>query len=69
MRQSHGRRAISARFDDPSLVSCAGFVAVMALANRSFDAVGTARDRGAPVVAGLIVADGCGERAQGGQGL
>ena len=34
MRLSHARRAISARFDDPNLVSCAGLVAVMALADR-----------------------------------
>ncbi|MEV1291954.1 IS1380 family transposase [Pseudonocardia sp. NPDC049635] len=34
MRLSHARRAISARFDDPNLVSCAGLVAVMALAAR-----------------------------------
>jgi hypothetical protein len=34
MRLSHARHAISARFDDPNLVSCAGLVAVMALADR-----------------------------------
>jgi hypothetical protein len=34
MRLSHARRAISARFDDPNLVSCGGLVAVMALATR-----------------------------------
>jgi Transposase DDE domain group 1 len=34
MRLSHTRRAIEARFDDPNLVSCAGLVPVMALANR-----------------------------------
>jgi hypothetical protein len=34
MRLSHARRAISTRFDDPNLVSCAGLVAVMALADR-----------------------------------
>jgi hypothetical protein len=34
MRLSHARRAISARFDDPNLVSCGGLVAVMALAAR-----------------------------------
>ena len=34
MRLSHARRAISARFDDPNLVSCAGLVPVMALAAR-----------------------------------
>jgi hypothetical protein len=34
MRLSHARRAIDARFDDPNLVSCAGLVAVMALADR-----------------------------------
>jgi hypothetical protein len=34
MRLSHARRAMSARFDDPNLVSCAGLVAVMALADR-----------------------------------
>ena len=34
MRLSHARRAISARFDDPNLVSCAGLVPVMALAQR-----------------------------------
>jgi hypothetical protein len=34
MRLSHARRAISARFDDPNLVSCAGLAAVMALAAR-----------------------------------
>jgi Transposase DDE domain group 1 len=34
VRLSHARRAISARFDDPNLVSCAGLVAVMALADR-----------------------------------
>jgi hypothetical protein len=34
VRLSHERRAISARFDDPNLVSCAGLVAVMALVDR-----------------------------------
>jgi hypothetical protein len=34
MRLSHARRAISVRFDDPNLVSCAGLVPVMALAER-----------------------------------
>src|SRR5437870_4724322 len=34
MRLSHGRRAVSVRFDDPNLVSCAGLAAVMALATR-----------------------------------
>src|SRR3954454_19316643 len=34
MRLSHARAAISARFDDPNLVSCAGLVPVMALAAR-----------------------------------
>jgi hypothetical protein len=34
VRLSHARRAISARFDDPNLVSCAGLVPVMALADR-----------------------------------
>jgi hypothetical protein len=34
MRLSHARRAISARFDDPNLVSCAGLGAVLALATR-----------------------------------
>ena len=34
MRLSHARAAISVRFDDPNLVSCAGLVPVMALANR-----------------------------------
>jgi hypothetical protein len=34
MRLSHACRAISARFDDPNLVSCAGLVPVMALAQR-----------------------------------
>jgi Transposase DDE domain group 1 len=34
MRLSHARRAIGVRFDDPNLVSCAGLVAVMALAVR-----------------------------------
>jgi Transposase DDE domain group 1 len=34
MRLSHARRAVSARFDDPNLVSCAGLVPVMALAQR-----------------------------------
>ena len=32
MRLSHARRAISVRFDDPNLVSCAGLTPVMALA-------------------------------------
>jgi hypothetical protein len=34
MRLSHARRAISVRFDDPNLVSCAGLVPVLALADR-----------------------------------
>jgi hypothetical protein len=34
MRLSHARRAVSARFDDPNLVSCAGLVPIMALARR-----------------------------------
>lgn len=34
MRLSHARRAITARFDDPNLVSCAGLVPVMVLADR-----------------------------------
>jgi len=34
MRLSHARRAINARFDDPNLVSCAGLVPVLALADR-----------------------------------
>jgi Transposase DDE domain group 1 len=34
MRLSHARRAVGVRFDDPNLVSCAGLVAVMALAAR-----------------------------------
>jgi hypothetical protein len=34
MRLSHARAAITARFDDPNLVSCAGLVPVMALAAR-----------------------------------
>jgi hypothetical protein len=34
VRLSHARRAISVRFDDPNLVSCAGLVPVMALAQR-----------------------------------
>jgi Transposase DDE domain group 1 len=34
MRLSHARAAISVRFDDPNLVSCAGLVPVMALADR-----------------------------------
>jgi hypothetical protein len=34
MRLSHARSAISARFDDPNLVSCAGLVPVMALTAR-----------------------------------
>src|SRR2546429_9816296 len=34
MRLSQGRRAVSVRFDDPNLVSCAGLAAVMALATR-----------------------------------
>jgi len=34
MRLSHARCAIGVRFDDPNLVSCAGLVAVMALATR-----------------------------------
>jgi hypothetical protein len=34
MRLSHARRGISARFDDPNLVSCAGLVPILALAER-----------------------------------
>jgi hypothetical protein len=34
VRLSHAHRAIDARFDDPNLVSCAGLVPVMALAQR-----------------------------------
>jgi Transposase DDE domain group 1 len=34
MQLSHARAAVSARFDDPNLVSCAGLVPVMALAQR-----------------------------------
>jgi hypothetical protein len=34
VRLSHARRAIEAPFDDPNLVSCAGLVPVMALADR-----------------------------------
>jgi hypothetical protein len=34
MRLSHARAAISVRFDDPNLVSCAGLVPVIALADR-----------------------------------
>ena len=34
MRLSHARRAISARFDDPNLVSCAGLAPVLAPAAR-----------------------------------
>ena len=34
MRLSHARRAVSVRFDDPNLVSCAGLAAVVALATR-----------------------------------
>jgi hypothetical protein len=34
MRLSHARRAVSVRFDDPNLVSCAGLAAVLALAAR-----------------------------------
>ena len=34
MRLSHARRAVSARFDDPNLVSCAGLTPVLALAAR-----------------------------------
>src|SRR3954468_10036474 len=34
MRLSHAYRAINVRFDDPNLVSCAGLVPVMALAQR-----------------------------------
>jgi hypothetical protein len=34
MRLSHARAAVTARFDDPNLVSCAGLVPVMALAQR-----------------------------------
>jgi hypothetical protein len=35
MQLSHAHRRISARFDDPNLVSCAGLVAVSALAERA----------------------------------
>ena len=35
MQLSHGPRRISVRFDDPNLVSCAGLVAVSALARRA----------------------------------
>ena len=35
MQLSHGPRRISVRFDDPNLVSCAGLVAVSALAERA----------------------------------
>ena len=34
MRLSHARRAMSVRFDDPNLVSCAGLAPVLALAAR-----------------------------------
>jgi hypothetical protein len=34
MRLFHARRAVSVRFDDPNLVSCAGLAAVVALAAR-----------------------------------
>jgi hypothetical protein len=34
VRLSHARRAVSVRFDDPNLVSCAGLAPVMALAAR-----------------------------------
>jgi Transposase DDE domain group 1 len=34
MRLSHARRAVSVRFDDPNLVSCAGLAPVLALAAR-----------------------------------
>lgn len=34
MRLSHAHRAVSVRFDDPNLVSCAGLAAVLALATR-----------------------------------
>jgi DDE family transposase len=34
MRLSHARRAVGVRFDDPNLVSCAGLVPVLALADR-----------------------------------
>jgi hypothetical protein len=34
VRLSHARRAIDVRFDDPNLVSCAGLMPVMALAQR-----------------------------------
>jgi hypothetical protein len=34
MRLSHARAAISVRFDDPNLVSCAGLVPIMAVADR-----------------------------------
>jgi hypothetical protein len=34
MRLSHAHRAVSVRFDDPNLVSCAGLAAVLALAAR-----------------------------------
>ncbi len=34
MRLSHVRRAVSVRFDDPNLASCAGLAAVLALAAR-----------------------------------
>jgi hypothetical protein len=34
MRLSHARAAVTARFDDPNLVSCAGLVPVLALAQR-----------------------------------
>jgi hypothetical protein len=35
MRVSHSFPAISARFDDPNLVSCAGLAPTMALAQRA----------------------------------
>jgi hypothetical protein len=34
VRLSHARCALDVRFDDPNLVSCAGLVPVMALADR-----------------------------------
>ena len=34
MQLSHARRAMSVRFDDPNLVSCAGLAPVMALTSR-----------------------------------
>ena len=35
MRLSHARRQVSARFDDPNLVLCAGLIPVSALATRA----------------------------------